>query len=158
LVRERDPAMDELSAAGRAHLATLLPSLGAADVVGGSGGLADGQTRLFESLLELMHLLSSHQPVVVTVEDLHWADGSTRAFIGFLARSLTNERVMLLLSYRSDELHRRPPLRPLLAELSRLELCRRVELEPLERGELADVLDGILGRSPDSDLTDRLLA
>ena len=158
LVRERDPALDELSAAGRAHLATLLPSLGApADGAAGSGGLADGQTRLFESLLELLHLLSSQQPVVVTLEDLHWADGSTRAFIGFLARSLTDERIVLLLSYRSDELHRRHPLRPLLAELSRLELCRRVELEPLERDELADVLNGILGKAPDGDLTDRLM-
>jgi DNA-binding CsgD family transcriptional regulator len=158
LVRERDPALQELSAAGRANLATLLPSLGVpGDATPGSGGLADGQMRLFESLIELLHLLSTHQPVVLALEDVHWADGSTRAFIAFLARSLIDERIMLLLSYRSDELHRRHPLRPLLAELSRLEMCRRVELESLERGELADVLEGILGRTPDGDLTDRLM-
>lgn len=158
LVREGDPALQELSAASRAHLATLLPSLATpGDAPPASGGAADGQTRLFESLLELLHLLSSHQPVVVALEDVHWADGSTRAFIAFLARSLTDERIVLLLSYRSDELHRRHPLRPLLAELSRLELCRRVELEPFDRGELAEVLEGVLGKAPDDELTDRLM-
>ena len=78
--------------------------------------------RLFESLLELLHLLSLRQPLVLVLEDMHWADRSTRAFAGFLARSLIDERMLVLLSYRSDELHRRHPLRPLLAELSRLEL------------------------------------
>jgi len=158
LVREGDAVLQELSAAGRAHLATLLPSLGApADTAAGTSSVASGQTRLFESLLELLHLLSSRQPVVLVLEDLHWADGSTRAFIAFLARSVVDERAVVLLSYRSDELHRRHPLRPLLAELSRLELCRRVELEPLDRRELADVLEGILGRAPGEDLTDRLM-
>ena len=64
---------------------------------------------------------------------------------------------MLLVSYRSDELHRQHPLRPLLAELSRLELCRRLQLEPLGRTELAEVLEGILGEPPEAELTDRLM-
>ena len=159
LARQRDPVLEELSASGRAHLASLLPSvIAAGDVVAPVDGAGDGQVRLFESLLELLHLLSSHQPVVIVFEDMHWADRSTRAFTSFLARSLTGERIVALLSYRSDELHRRHPLRPLLAELSRLELCRRLELEPLDRGELAEVLAGILGEAPDDDLTDRLMA
>jgi DNA-binding CsgD family transcriptional regulator/tetratricopeptide (TPR) repeat protein len=155
LARERDPVLDKLSAAGRAGLAPLLPSVGAA--AGATEAGFSGQIRLFESLLELLHLLSSEQPVVLVLEDMHWADGSTRAFVAFLARSLTDERLMLLLSYRSDELHRQHPLRPLIAELSRLELCRRVELEPLGHGELAEVLEGILGEAPNAELTDRLM-
>jgi predicted ATPase len=156
LVRDGDPALDELSAGGRANLATLLPSLGTPAASGGSG--ASGQMRLFESLLELLHLLASRQPLIVVLEDVHWADSSTRAFVSFLARSLTNERVLLLLSFRSDELHRRHPLRPLLAELGRLDSCRRIELEPFDREELAEALADILGEAPDVGLIDRLLS
>jgi DNA-binding CsgD family transcriptional regulator/tetratricopeptide (TPR) repeat protein len=155
LVRDRDPALDELSAASRANLATLLPSLGAPPAEVGTGG--DGQIRLFESLLELLHLLSTRQTLVLVLEDMHWADRTTRAFVAFLARSLLGERVLMLLSFRSDELHRKHPLRPLLAELGRLENCRRIELEPFDRGELAEALADILGEQPDGDLIERLL-
>lgn len=156
MVRDGDPAIDELSAGGRANLATLLPSLGAP--AEGDSSAASGQVRLFESLLELLHLLSKRQPLVVVLEDVHWADSSTRAFVAFLARGLTDERVLLLLSFRSDELHRRHPLRPLLAELARLDSCRRLELAPFDRGELVEALADILGEAPDVDLIDRLLA
>jgi DNA-binding CsgD family transcriptional regulator/tetratricopeptide (TPR) repeat protein len=153
LARDQDPVFAELNPGSRAHLATLLPSLGAAP--GGDG--ADGQMRLFESLLELLHLLSVRQPLVLMLEDMHWADRSTRAFAAFLARSLIGERVLVLLSYRSDELHRKHPLRPLLAELVRLDSARLIELEPFDRDELAEALTDILGQQPGDDLIDRLL-
>ena len=75
---------------------------------------AAGQLRLFEAVLELLDVLSEREPLVLMLEDMHWADRSTRTFVAFLARSLRQERVMLLLTYRTDELHRRHPLRPLL--------------------------------------------
>jgi DNA-binding CsgD family transcriptional regulator/tetratricopeptide (TPR) repeat protein len=153
LVRDRDPALGELSTASHANMATLLPSLGAPPV----GASSDGQMRLFESLLELLHLLSKRQPLVLMLEDMHWADRSTRAFVAFLARSLLGERVLILLSFRSDELHRRHPLRPLLAELGRLDNCRRIELAPFDRDELTEALADILGEPPDADLIERLL-
>jgi predicted ATPase len=154
LVRDQDPMLSELSAGSRAHLATLLPSLGQAAAADGG---ADGQMRMFESLLELLHLLSTRQPLVLVLEDMHWADRSTRAFAAFLARSLIDERVLVLLSYRRDELHRKHPLRPLLAELVRLDTARLIELEPFDRAELAEALTDILGEQPDNDLIDRLL-
>jgi ATP/maltotriose-dependent transcriptional regulator MalT len=156
LVRGGDPVFDTLSAASRASLASLLPSLGTPAQNAGSGS-GDGQVRLFESLLELLHLLSTRQPLVMVFEDLHWADRSTRAFVAFLARSLTDERILLLASFRSDELHRRHPLRPLLAELGRLDSVRRLELEPFDRNELAEALTDILGEAPEADLIDRLM-
>ncbi len=156
LVRDRHPALAELSPGSRTHLASLLPSLGSP--AAGEGASADGQMRLFESLLELLHQLSVSQPLVLALEDMHWADRSTRAFAGFLARSLIDERVLVLISYRSDELHRRHPLRPLLAELSRLECARLIELEPFDRDELTEALTDILGETPAQDLIDRLLA
>ena len=89
-------------------------------------------------------------------EDMHWADRSTRTFVAFLARSVRQERLLLMLTYRSDELHRRHPLRPLLSELERLERARRVELEPFDRDELTEALADILGADPDQALVDRL--
>ena len=116
------------------------------------------QLRLFEALLELLDLLSESCPLVLILEDMHWADRSTRTFVSFLARSLRQERVMLLLTYRTDELYRRHALRPLLAELDRLERARRIELAPFDRMELTEALADILGDAPSAELVDRLFA
>ena len=83
--------------------------------------------------------------MVVLLEDLHWADRATRDLVTFLARTLRTGRVMLVVSYRSDELHRRHPLRPLLAELIRLPGVERLELAPFSRAELAEHLAAIAG-------------
>jgi DNA-binding CsgD family transcriptional regulator len=155
LVRERHAALAELGPGSRAALAALLPGL---DDVQAPVDVQDptGQLRLFEALLELFHLLSEGEPLALILEDMHWADRSTRAFVTFLARSLRRERVMLLLSFRTDELHRRHALRPLLAELERLAWARRIELEPFDRDELTEALTDILGDAPAGDLVDRL--
>jgi DNA-binding CsgD family transcriptional regulator len=81
----------------------------------------------------------------VLLEDLHWADRATRDLVAFLARTLRSGRVTLVVSYRSDELHRRHPLRPLLAELVRLPGVERLELAPFSRAELAEHLEAITG-------------
>ncbi len=87
--------------------------------------------------------------MLLWLEDLHWADRSTRAFVVYLARSLRSERVLVVSTYRSDELHRRHPLRPLLAELERAPATRRVELERFGRDELRTQLADITGGEPD---------
>ncbi len=156
LLRERDPALEALSPASRAQLATLLPGLGEPPATTAGGGEGSGQLRLFEALLELLDVLSERTPLLLVLEDMHWADRSTRTFVSFAVRSLRQERVMLLLSYRSDELHRRHPLRALLSELERLERVRRVDLRPFDRGELVEALTDILGASPTPALVDRL--
>jgi DNA-binding CsgD family transcriptional regulator len=157
LVRERHPALDALSPSSRTQLAALLPGLSEGRQPSDAHGPA-GQLRLFEAVLELVDLLGEATPVVLVLEDLHWADRSTRAFVAFLARSVRQERVLLLLTYRSDELHRRHPLRPLLSELERLERARRIELEPFDRGELVEALADILGDRPGEPLVARLFA
>jgi DNA-binding CsgD family transcriptional regulator len=162
LVRERHASLTSLTAGSRAQLAALLPSLDDGGTPGGTrtvvGGDGVGQLRLFEALLELLDCLSDTQPVALILEDLHWADRSTRTFVTFLARSLRQERLMILLTFRSDELHRRHPLRPLLAELERLERVRRVNLAPFDRSELTEALADILGDAPNEGLVERLFA
>ncbi|MGP0052356.1 MAG: ATP-binding protein [Solirubrobacteraceae bacterium] len=157
LLRERHPALAALAPGSRARLAAILPGLetdGGGEERAGPGD----QLRLFEALLELIDLLSEAGPLVLILEDMHWADRSTRAFVAFLARSLRQERVCLLLTYRTDELHRRHPLRPLLSELERLDRARRVVLEPFDRRELAEALADILGAEPELGLLERLYA
>ncbi len=158
LVREHHPALTSLSSGSRAQLGALLPGLD-----DGGGTPRDrqdpsAQLRLFEALLELLDLLSEAAPLVLILEDMHWADRSTRTFVAFLARSLRQERVLLLLSYRTDELHRRHALRPLLAELERLDRARRIELEAFDRDELTEALSDILGAAPSAELVERLFA
>jgi DNA-binding CsgD family transcriptional regulator len=156
LAREHDPVLDELPAGVRAELAALLPELGGE--ARAAGEATQGQPRLFEALLTLLDLLGREQPFALVLEDIHWADRSTRAFLVFLARSLWTERVLVVATYRSDELHRRHPLRPLLAELERDPRARRIELARLTRDELADLLADILGGAPDDELVERLYA
>jgi DNA-binding NarL/FixJ family response regulator len=153
LAREHDPVLDALPPAARAELGALLPGLGDGSV---GGPTPDAQARLFEALLTLFDQLAHDQALVLAFEDLHWADRSTRSFLTFLSRSLCDERVLIIGTYRSDELHRRHPLRPLLAELERDARSRRLELRPLVRDELAEQLADILGAPPSDDLIDRL--
>jgi DNA-binding CsgD family transcriptional regulator/tetratricopeptide (TPR) repeat protein len=154
LVRGRDPALEELSRGSRAQLAALLPGLDQLDPEPRHDPSA--QVRLFEALVELLDVLSERQPVALILEDMHWADRSTRTFVSFLARGLRQERVLLVFTYRADELHRRHPLRPLLSELERLDLVRRIELAPFDRAELAEVLGDILDTEPSDTLVHRL--
>ncbi|HEX8132267.1 MAG TPA: AAA family ATPase, partial [Actinomycetes bacterium] len=144
-----------------AELARLLPELGL-PAAGGppppSLDLGSAQGRLFELLLGLLERLAEQRPTVLVVEDLHWADRSTRDLLAFLHRNLRHGRVLLVLTYRSDELHRRHPLRPWLAELERDRRVERLELGRFDRGEVAAQLTGILGATPPARLVDRIHA
>jgi ATP/maltotriose-dependent transcriptional regulator MalT len=84
-------------------------------------------------------------PVLLVIEDLHWADASTRDLLRFLLARLGSERLLVIASYRADDLHRRHPLRPLLSELLRLPGVERIELSPFDETELRDYLRRLLG-------------
>ena len=116
---------------------------------------AGSQAQVFEALLALFARLG---PVALVIEDLHWADPSTRDFLVFLVRNARTEPIFLLATYRSDELHRRHPLRPVLAELERAPRVERLALERFSRHEVTEQLAGILGGEPDPGLADRLYA
>ncbi|MGW0433857.1 helix-turn-helix transcriptional regulator [Micromonospora sp. NPDC003197] len=119
---------------------------------GGSTGLPTGldphQGYLFELVGELFTRLAAAAPLVLVVEDLHWADRSTHDLISFLIRVARSARVMLVCTYRSDELHRGHPLRPFLAELDRVRGVERVDLVRLDRDGTAAILTDLLGGEP----------
>ncbi|RDG37616.1 helix-turn-helix transcriptional regulator [Streptomyces corynorhini] len=147
---------DELVAAADGQddeLARILPELGRAD----RGALdEDGTARLFELTARLLERLATDRTVVLVLEDLHWADASTRHLLAYLLRSLRRGRVVVLGTYRADDIHRRHPLRPLLAELDRLRSVRRVELPRFNRAEVRSQLAGILDGEPDPGVLDRI--
>ncbi len=97
LVRARHPALEALGRGSRAQLAALLPGLDE-EAAASDGNDPSAQVRLFEALLELLECLGEDEPVALVLEDLHWADRSTRTFVDFLARSLRRERVVLVLT------------------------------------------------------------
>jgi DNA-binding CsgD family transcriptional regulator len=137
---------DELASVldgARGELARLVPELGEP----AAGAAETPPARFLELLLGVLHRLADGRAVVLVVEDLHWADRSTRDLIAFLVRNL-RRGVMLLLTVRSDELHRRHPLRPFLAELERGGRAERFDLRRLTRQELTELLTEIFGKAP----------
>jgi len=95
------------------------------------------QLRLFEAVHGALGALAAAGCVLLAVEDLHWADASTRDLVLFLLSRLDRRRLLVVGTYRVDDLHRRHPLRPLLAELTRLSTVERLELPPFGPADAA---------------------
>ena len=156
-----------------APLAGILRQLGAelgdeaaADVVGPelaaflpgrSGGSLEsqwnGQASLFEAFRELLDRLADGSPLVLVLEDLHWADRSTLDLVTWLSRTIVSSPVLLVATFRSDEMRRSHPLRAVLAEMARLPQVERVELDPLNEAEVVALLNDIQGEPLPAELT-----
>ncbi|MEU2350463.1 AAA family ATPase [Modestobacter sp. NPDC049651] len=112
----------------------------------------DGRLQLFESVADLLGDLAAEQPLLVVLEDLHWADRSSRDLLRYLLARLVDERgalpIAIVASYRADDLHRRHPLRPLLAELVRLPGVERWTLDPLPDDDMAELVRGLAAGVP----------
>jgi DNA-binding CsgD family transcriptional regulator len=131
------------------EFARLLPELGPPPEPGDARrGL------LFESVGALLERVGADRPIVLVIEDLHWADRATRDLIGFLVRSARVPQLLLIGTYRTDELHRGHPLRPFLAELDRVRGVQRHELDRLDRDGTAELLAQLLGTEPAAALVD----
>ena len=91
--------------------------------------------------------LARSKPLVLAVEDVHFADPATLELLPYLARRLRGERVVIVLTYRRDELNRLHPLRPVLADLERSPQTTVVELRPLGAAGTSQMLQGALGLS-----------
>ncbi|MEV6013070.1 AAA family ATPase [Streptomyces sp. NPDC051976] len=145
------------AAAGQeADLARLLPELG--EAFGGPRDPhdEDGRVRLFELTARLLERLGTDRTVVVVVEDLHWADRSTRELLAYLFRSLQRSRLLIAATYRADDIHRRHPLRPFLAETDRLRTVQRIELSRFNHAEVRRQLISILTSAPEDTVVDQI--
>jgi DNA-binding CsgD family transcriptional regulator len=115
---------------------------------GGTGDADhDERLQLFEGIARSLAVAGApERPLVLVVEDAHWADASTRDVLRFLAARARTENVLVVVTYRSDDVDRRHPLRPLLAELSRLEHVERMDLQPFDEDELREFTTALAGR------------
>ncbi|HEX6868579.1 MAG TPA: AAA family ATPase [Candidatus Limnocylindrales bacterium] len=173
LLRDVDPgARAALLGPGRAELARLMPEAAStadrrqgpdADRTGDgspvpvAGEDRFAQVRLFELVLGVLERLARLSPVAVIIEDLHWADPSTRDLVAFLVRNLRDERVLLVTTIRTDEADPTGGFVAYLAELERGEHADRIDLARFERADLVALMTDELGRAPDPELVDRTM-
>ncbi len=142
--------------AARPVLSRLLPDRDESQPAGGDmPGLV--QQQLFGAVLGLLAELAVASPVLLVLEDVHWADQSTRDLLTFLSRMLHSERLAVVATYRSDDIHRRHPLRPLVAELLRLPSVSSVDLGPLTASAMAQHLTTLSSRQLDAQAIDRMI-
>jgi DNA-binding CsgD family transcriptional regulator len=148
------PLRDALAA--RPVLSTLLPDPGREKPPGGdTPGLM--QQQLFGAVLGMLAELAEASPVLLVLEDLHWADRSTRDLITFLSRMLHRERLAIVATYRTDDMHRSHPLRRVVAELARLPSVTTIALGPLDALAMAEHLLSLPGHRVDAATLDSLI-
>ena len=144
--------LDELLGSARAELARLVPQLDPDHTAIAAERPQPAQ--LLELVLGAIARAGRDRPLVVVFEDLHWADQSTLELVTLLVRALHDTQVLLVLTYRSDELHRAHPLRRLVGGWDRSRSVRRLQLERLTREEVAAQLAGIRGEPAAADLVE----
>ena len=101
--------------------------------------------RLFDSITAFLKGAAQSRPLVLVLDDLHWADESSLLLLQFLARELTGSRLLVVGTYRDVELSRHHPLAETLAELTRERLFERVLLRGLSRDDVERFIEATAG-------------
>ena len=101
--------------------------------------------RLFTTLADVFLRAADTRPILLVIEDLHWSDENTLEFLLYFARKIAEQRILVVLTYRNDEVSQ--PLRSLLAQFYRERQRQEVVLEPLDRDNTEAFLLTILQRS-----------
>jgi DNA-binding NarL/FixJ family response regulator len=136
------------------ELARLLPSLGGREA---ARDAPSARPRLFEELLTLLENLARDRPAVLVVEDAHWADRSSRDLLDFLVRNQqAMPSLLLVVTYRADELDRVHPLRSMLAQLRRVRWVEQLQLHRLSRPDVVAQMRGLLGHDPEPALVESI--
>jgi DNA-binding SARP family transcriptional activator len=153
-VQAEGEVVDRLSPALRAELSRLFPELG--DAAALPPVSADNATRLFEAVLDLIGRMTERQPLVVILEDLHWADEMSLRLLSFLARRVTSRGVLLAATAREEELAGAPVLRRLVEELAPERCFLPLELVPLSRRDTAALVRALARAGSDEDWLARI--
>lgn len=131
-------------------LAMLLPELSPSASIGGAP-VRGGADRLYDAVAEVLENVAAVRPVVLVIEDLHWVDPQSLGLLRFLIRVIEDARLLIVLTFRSDELSRGSALRALLPELDRNRRVARIELARLDRRQVRELATAILDGPPDED-------
>lgn len=151
-----DDELDDVLGPARSELARLLPELEPHSPPNAAPAGAEGNARVLELVFGVIQRLAADRPLMLVIEDLHWADRSTLDLVALLVRALRDARVLLVITFRSDELHRGHALRPLVTGWERVRSVRRIELQRFTREEVAGQLEAILGDHPARSMLDLL--
>jgi class 3 adenylate cyclase len=131
------------------ELAQLFPQLGRP--ASGSTDAAQAKMRLFESVLLLLADAARSRALLLVIEDLQWADAATRELLDYATRRLRSTNVLVVATYRTDEIHRRHALLPTIQAWRRNGQVEMVELKPLDAAQVADMVRAIFEESTISD-------
>jgi DNA-binding CsgD family transcriptional regulator/tetratricopeptide (TPR) repeat protein len=101
--------------------------------------------RLHMAVADLLEAVSRPQPIVLVIEDAHWADAPTLQLLRHLARSSWSARVLILMTVRESSEERTPELDETLADLQRSEHVARIRLAGLSGSEVADLVAAVVG-------------
>ena len=116
--------------------------------------------RLFESMATFVSAIAREQRggLVLILEDLHWADESTLALLRHLARRLTSSPVLLVVSYRDTDVVPGSPFATAIEALTRSGATRRIDLRRLARGEVRELIAGLVRPNPTIAVVDYVYA
>jgi DNA-binding NarL/FixJ family response regulator len=155
LMRDTEPdELDALLGPARSEFARVLPDLDP-DAALSTAPLTEGGTaRMLELAVGVIERIAEDRPLMFVIEDLHWADRSTLDLVALLVRALRAGSVLVVVSFRTDELHRSHPLRPLVTGWERVRTVHRIELERFGREDVERQLAAILGTPPSARLVD----
>ncbi len=106
--------------------------------------------RPFELIFSVLERLAQEEPLLLILEDIHWADQTSLELLHHIAHRAPPTRLLLIATYRSDELFATHPLRRLLGALARDRVGDELKLEPLSLDDTTDMLRQMLGKEPDA--------
>jgi DNA-binding SARP family transcriptional activator len=147
-----DPALLALEPAWRAELARLFPEI----AVAGLPPASDNARRLFESMTYLVGALAANQPVLLVLEDMHWADEMSLRLLSFLGRRVHPWPVLVMATAREEEIVDVDALRQALAELRGEGHFAELVLSPLSRPDTSALVRSISVVSSESQTVARL--
>jgi class 3 adenylate cyclase len=104
--------------------------------------------RLFDSITTFLKNASKEAPLMVVLDDMHWADKPSLLLLQFLSKELRGSRLMVLGTYRDVELRRQHPLAQTLGELNRENLSQRVLLRGLTANDVRRFVEVTAGTTP----------
>ncbi|HEY7031876.1 MAG TPA: AAA family ATPase [Thermomicrobiales bacterium] len=143
-------ALTEAIGLGAPTLAHLVPEIAALMPESGepvSLGPADERFRVFDAIAEFLVRLAAIQPILVVLDDLHWADGGSLGLLEHLARFAGTQALLVVATYRDAELRQGHPLDELLAGLRRERCFQRVRLRGLGRAEVGQLITATTQRT-----------
>ncbi|MDQ2914070.1 MAG: AAA family ATPase [Chloroflexota bacterium] len=116
--------------------------------------------RVYDSVVAFLSDIARRGPLVVAIEDLHWADEESLELFRQVARKLRSRPVLILATYRTDELHRLHPLRQVAAELVRARAAEALMVSPLTSEGSAAMIQAALSweRPAPPEFRDAILA